>query len=145
LLQLHPLHLEGRGRLAFQIDEIFLSIKQPSNSGNLEGVKHMKKCSFALNTLLLALFVIAFGIANQVSAYERGNPETVQGTISSVDSDHGQFVIKTAEGEQTLKVSSSTKISKGGTEIKLADIKAGDKVRVEVEEGSAKTIAVEEE
>jgi hypothetical protein len=110
----------------------------------LEGVNHMKKCSFALSTLLLALFVIAFGVVNQVSAYERENPQTVQGTVSSVDSDGGQFVIKTAEGEQTLKVSPSTKISKGGTEIKLADLKAGDKVTVVVEEGAAKTIAVEE-
>jgi hypothetical protein len=105
----------------------------------------MKKFSFALSTLLLALFVIAFGVVNQVSAYERENTETVQGTVSSVDSDHGQLVIKTAEGEQTLKVSDSTKISKGGTEIKLADLKAGNKVRAEVEEGSAKTISVEEE
>jgi hypothetical protein len=104
----------------------------------------MKKCLSVVSTLLLAFFVIASGISNQVSAYERENPQTVQGTVSSVDSDGGQVVIKTADGEQPLKVSPSTKISKGGKEIKLADIKAGDKVTVVVEEGAVKTIAVEE-
>lgn len=105
----------------------------------------MKKYSIAVGTLLLAFFVIAFGVVNQVSAYERENPQTLQGTVSSVDSDGAQIKVKDAEGaEKTLQIGSSAKISKGGTEIKLADIKVGDKVTVVVEEGTVKTVAVEE-
>jgi Cu/Ag efflux protein CusF len=104
----------------------------------------MKKYSIAMRALLLALFVIAFGVSNQISAHEGRDQQTLHGTVSSVDSDGGELKIKDAEGEEkTLPVSSSTKISKGGKEIKLADIKTGDKVRYIVEEESVKEIEVE--
>jgi hypothetical protein len=104
----------------------------------------MKKYSIAIGALLLALFVIAFGVANHVSAYEGHDQEILQGTVSAVDSDGGELKIKDAEGtEQALEIESSTKISKKGKEIKLADIKVGDKVRCTVEGDSVTAIEVE--
>jgi hypothetical protein len=104
----------------------------------------MKKHSIAVGTLLLAFFVIAFGVVNYVNAHESPGQQTLQGTVSAVDSGGGQLKIKDAQGaEKALKISSSTKISKGGKEIKLADIKVGDKVRCAVEGESAQTVEVE--
>jgi len=105
----------------------------------------MKKCSIAVCAITLTFFVMAYGVVNQVSAGAfKGQEETLRGTISSVDSDSGELKIKDADGEETaLKISSSTKISKGGKEINLADIKVGDKIRAIVEEGAVKAIEVE--
>jgi hypothetical protein len=104
----------------------------------------MKRYSIAVGTMLLAFFVIAFGVVNYVSADEERGQQTLQGTVSSVDSDGGQLKIKDAEGaEKALQIGSSTKISKEGKEIKLADIKVGDKIRCTVEEGSITTVEVE--
>jgi hypothetical protein len=104
----------------------------------------MKKYSIATGTLLLALFVIAFGVANRVGAYEGHDQEVLQGTVSAVDSDGGELKIKDAEGtEKALEIDSSTKISKKGKEIKLADIKVGDKVRCTVDGDSVTAIEVE--
>jgi hypothetical protein len=105
----------------------------------------MKKYAIAVGALLLAFFVIAFGVVNHVGAYDGSDQQTLQGTVSSVDSDGGELKIKDAEGaEKTLQVDDSTKIFKKGKEIKLADIKVGDKVRCTVEEDSVTAIEVED-
>jgi DNA-directed RNA polymerase subunit E'/Rpb7 len=105
----------------------------------------MKKYSIAAGALLLALFVIALGVANPASAYEGPDQEILQGTVSAVDSDGGELKIKDADGEETdLEIDSSTKISKNGKEIKLADIKVGDKVRCTIKGDSVTAIEVED-
>lgn len=102
----------------------------------------MKKFSLAFSVLLLTFAVMAFGAATQARANSQA--QTVQGTISAVDADGGELKVKDAAGaEKAMKVAPSTKISKGGKAIKLADIKVGDKVQAVVEEGAAKTIEVE--
>ncbi|MBO0797924.1 MAG: hypothetical protein J2P31_03805 [Blastocatellia bacterium] len=104
----------------------------------------MKKYSLAFSVLLLTFAVMAFGVANQAHAF-KSQEQTVQGTISSVDADGGELKVKNDDGdEKSLKISPSTKISKGGKEIKLADIKVGDKIQAVVEEGAVKEIEVAE-
>jgi Cu/Ag efflux protein CusF len=93
----------------------------------------MRKCSVTLSVLLLTFFVIASGIVKQVNAYEKQD-KTLQGKVSSVDESSGELKIKDDQGaEKTLQVSPSTKISKGGKEIKLSELKPGDEVQCVVE------------
>lgn len=102
----------------------------------------MKKYSLAFSILLLTLAVMAFGVVNQ--AHAKSQATTLQGTISAVDADGGELKVKDAGGaEQALKIGSSTKLSKGGKAIKLADIKVGDKVQAVIEGGAVKAIEVE--
>ena len=106
----------------------------------------MQKCSSTLSVLLLAFFVITLGVVSRADA-SANQDKTLQGKVSSVDASGGKLTIKDDDGaEKTLRVSSSTKISKGGKDITLAELKAGDEVEcvVEGEEDSpsAKTIEV---
>ena len=105
----------------------------------------MQKTSFTLGALLLAVLVAALGVVTQVNAQDRSPDQsgnTMQGKVSSVDSSRGQISIRDDQGaEKQLQVSSTTKISKAGREIKLTDIKVGDQVQLVVD-GSGDTPAV---
>ncbi|HKX27364.1 MAG TPA: hypothetical protein VJ302_06710 [Blastocatellia bacterium] len=97
----------------------------------------MQKYSLTVSALLLAVLVAAFGVVTQVNAQERSQDQTgstMQGKVSSVDSSRGQLNIKDDQGnEKTLQVSSTTRISKAGREIKLTEIKVGDQVQLVVD------------
>jgi Cu/Ag efflux protein CusF len=68
--------------------------------------------------------------------------KTVSGEVASVDSSKHEVVIKDGAGNQaTLTVDESTKLTKGGKAATLADLKAGDKVTVEVAEAEGKLVA----
>ena len=111
----------------------------------------MRKYLLTLSVLLLALSVGAFGIVNQISAKgSQDSPaKTLHGTVSSVDSDGGLIKIKDDQGvEKALQISSATKISKAGKEIKLNEVKVGDQVHCSIDGNddspSAKAIEVVE-
>jgi Cu/Ag efflux protein CusF len=120
---------------------IISSIKRDSYLAIWKELKYMKKYSLVLSTLLIT-FVVAFGVY-QVSAYSNLQEQTLEGTISSVDATGGELKVKDTGGaEKALKVGPTTKISKGGQEIKLADIKVGDKIKATVDGTAVKAIVV---
>jgi hypothetical protein len=74
-------------------------------------------------------------------------PKVRTGEITSIDAAKNDVVIKDETGaELHLMVATSTKITKGGKAISLADLKVGDKLSVECDDAAgsckAKTIAV---
>ncbi len=112
----------------------------------------MKRYSNALSTLLLAAAVVisvAFATAQNtaVSAAQDPAGKALQGKVVAVDAAKNEIALKDDQGNDlTLQVSSSTKITRAGKEIKLAEIKAGDRVFYELEAGAdnptAKSITV---
>jgi Cu/Ag efflux protein CusF len=68
--------------------------------------------------------------------------KTVSGEVVSVDSAKKEVVIKDGAGnEAPIVVSESTKLTKGGKPATLADLKAGEKVTVELDEAGGKLVA----
>lgn len=66
------------------------------------------------------------------------------GAVTAVDAEAGEVTIKTAEGEEkVLAVTEDTEITKGGDEITLADIVAGDSVTATEEDGTVTSLVVE--
>lgn len=62
----------------------------------------------------------------------------LEGTVASVDA--SGLVVTTADGDMTVKVSSSTQIRKSGQKIALADVQVGDQVEVEGTQLDATTV-----
>jgi Cu/Ag efflux protein CusF len=68
--------------------------------------------------------------------------KTVNGEVVSVDADKKEVVIKDSAGSEVkIVVSDSTKLTRAGKEVTLADIKAGEKVNVEADEAEGKLVA----
>ena len=93
-----------------------------------------KKYMLALSVILCAL-ITTIAIAQE--AQEQQKAENAQkaaakayaGEVTSIDAAKNEVVVKDAEGTETrLLVSTSTKITKAGKTIALADIKVGDKL-----------------
>lgn len=100
----------------------------------------MKKTyAFALS-ILLAAAAVAF--STTLAATRNASASTVQDSamkaqhakVVTVDAAKNEISVKDSKGgEIALRVSSTTKITKGGKEITLAEIKAGDMVAYELE------------
>ncbi|HEY6402896.1 MAG TPA: hypothetical protein VI479_15870 [Blastocatellia bacterium] len=66
--------------------------------------------------------------------------KTISGEVVSVGK--GEVVIKDSAGNQgAIGVNEATKLTKGGKAASLADLKAGDKVTIEVDEAGGKLVA----
>ena len=63
---------------------------------------------------------------------------TINGTVSAV-TDSAVTIVDTAKAEHTLTVTSETKVTKGGKDATLADVKANDVVTVEAAKGAGDT------
>jgi hypothetical protein len=74
---------------------------------------------------VLAL-VFAAALAMPAAAFAHGDEPHIQGTVVSATAT--AIVVKTAKGNQTLSVDSSTKVMRGKKVASLADVKAGDRV-----------------
>jgi hypothetical protein len=102
----------------------------------------MKKLALVCSVVLFALSVVA--AAQNVP---KDPPKVLSGNVVSVDAAKNIIVIKDAAGaEFNLLVSASTKITREGKGIGLAEIKAGDSISSECEDSSgdckAKSVSV---
>jgi len=59
---------------------------------------------------------------------------TINGTVSAV-TDSGLTIVDSKKTEHTLAVTSETKVTKGGKDATLADLKANDIVTIEATKG----------
>src|SRR5215813_9993677 len=112
----------------------------------------MKKFIFAFS---LVLFLASFGLASVVmrqsdqtaASSAQKAAKTVSGEVVSVDPAKNELVVKDETGgEVRLVVGRSTKVTKEGKAISLADLKPSEKVICEAEESAgswtAKSIRV---
>jgi hypothetical protein len=101
-----------------------------------------------MKRLVLASFVLLSVAALGMALSEQATSKPGKtGEVVSVDAAQNLIVIKDASGaEARILVSTTTKITRDGKAVALADIKAGDKVMTECDESSdgckAKSIQV---
>jgi hypothetical protein len=99
---------------------------------------NMMKRLFAFS---LVIFLTSLG-QTAIAAHQPDSlsQKTLSGAVVSVDS--GKVVIKDSAGsEVVLVVNDSTKLTKGGKDITLADVKPGVKVTAEAAETEGKLVA----
>jgi hypothetical protein len=108
----------------------------------------MSKVSRALGAAMLCLGLLSLaGIA--VAKQEPTTPAqpkkehkmkttTLNGTVSAV-TDSALTIVDSQKAEHTLTVTSETKVTKGGKDAALADVKANDVVTVEAQQGEGNT------
>jgi hypothetical protein len=91
----------------------------------------MKKYGMVLAGLFVAaLFASAYVLAQDAPAKNQS------GKVVSVDASKNVIAIKDETGaDKTIQVGATTKITRGGKDISLADIKAGDMVSYLLDEG----------
>ena len=96
-----------------------------------------------LGLLLSAGFVMAkqdpvTPARNQPKKEQKTKTTMLNGTVSAV-TDSALTIIDSDKAEHTLAVTSETKVTKGGKDATLADVKANDVVAVEAEKGEGDT------
>ena len=69
---------------------------------------------------------------------ENTKTSTLSGTVSAV-TDSTLTIIDSEKAEHTLTLTSDTKVTKGGKDATLADVKANDTVTVEAKKGEGNT------
>jgi hypothetical protein len=108
----------------------------------------MKKPIFALS---LVLFLASMGLATtteyQSASAAQKAAKTVSGEVVSVDTAKNELIVKADTGDEVrLQVAKSTKVTREGKAISLAEVKTSEKVNCEAEEASgawtAKSIRV---
>jgi len=94
---------------------------------------------------LLSLASVAFAkqdpampAKDQPKKQQKMKTTTLNGTVSAV-TDTAVTIVDSAKAEHTLAVTSETKITKGGKDAVLADLKAYDVVTVEAQKGEGDT------
>src|SRR5262245_65724508 len=110
----------------------------------------MRKVSRALGAAMLCLGLLvsaSFVMAKQdppkqeqpmPAKAKKEKTTTLNGTVSAV-TDSALTIIDSQKAEHTLAVTSETKVTKGGKDAALADVKANDVVTVEVQKGEGDT------
>lgn len=112
-----------------------------------EGNRRMSKLSRALGGAMLCLgLVLSANVvgANQDPAppaqekQEKMESTTINGTVSAL-TDSSLTIVDSEKAEHTIAVNSETKVTKGGQDATLADVKANDVVTVEAQKGEGNT------
>lgn len=107
----------------------------------------MSKISRALGAAMLCLGLLVSAsvvIAKQDPATpakekkDKQKTTMINGTVSAV-TDSALTIIDSQKAEHTLSVTSETKVTKGGKDAVLADVKANDVVTVEAQKGEGNT------
>ena len=110
----------------------------------------MTKVSRALGAAMLCLGLLLSAsvlVAKQDPAMPAKDPQkkeektkttTINGTVSAV-TDSALTIIDSKKAEHTLAVTSETKVTKGGKDATLADLKANDIVTIEALKGEGDT------
>ena len=108
----------------------------------------MTKVSRALGAAMLCLGLLLSGsaMAKQDPATPAKDPakkaekakNTISGTVSAI-TDSSLTIVDNAKAEHTLAITSDTKVTKGGKDATIADVKANDTVAVEASKGDDNT------
>ena len=108
----------------------------------------MTKILRALGAAMLCLGLLSSaGMAKQEQTTPAKDPHkkehqakstTINGTVAAV-TDSAVTIVDTEKAEHTLTVTSNTKVTKGGKEATLADVKANDVVAIEATKGEDNT------
>ena len=107
----------------------------------------MRKLSRALGAAMLCLgLLVSTGIVMakqdpmpaQPKKEQKAKTTTLNGTVSAV-TDSALTIIDAQKAEHTLAVTSETKVTKGGKDATLTDVKANDVVIVEAQKGEGDT------
>ena len=107
----------------------------------------MSKLSRALGAAMLCLgLLVSAGIVMakqdpmpaQPKKEQKAKTTTLNGTVSAV-TDSALTIIDAQKAEHTLAVTSETKVTKGGKDATLTDVKANDVVIVEAQKGEGDT------
>jgi hypothetical protein len=107
----------------------------------------MSKISRALGAAMLCLGLLtsaSVAIAKQDQATpakekkQKAQTTMINGTVSAV-TDSALTIIDSEKAEHTLNVTSETKVTKGGKDAVLADVKANDVVTIEAQKGEGNT------
>ena len=69
---------------------------------------------------------------------QKQDTTTISGTVSTI-TDSAVTIIDNQKAEHTLTLTSETKVTKGGKDATLADVKANDVVAVEAKKGDGNT------
>lgn len=96
-----------------------------------------------LGLLLSASFVMAkqdpaMPAKEKPAQKQKTKTTTLNGTVSAV-SDTALTIVDSQKAEHTLAVTTETKVTKGGKDAVLADVKANDVVTVEAQQGEGDT------
>lgn len=105
----------------------------------------MSKISRALGAAMLCLGLLVSAsvvIAKQDPATptkeKKQKTTMINGTVSAV-TDSALTIIDSQKAEHTLAVTAETKVTKGGKDAVLADVKANDVVTIEAQKGEGNT------
>lgn len=107
----------------------------------------MNKVSRVLGAAMLCLgLLVSTSIAMtkqdpvpaQPKKEQKSKTTTLNGTVSAV-TDSALTIVDSEKAEHTLTVTSETKVTKGGKDAVLADVKANDVVTVEAQKGEGNT------
>jgi hypothetical protein len=92
----------------------------------------MRKFSLAVLSFALVLGAVGLSQAGPVKhpVETAAAAKTAKGTVGSVDAAGKSFTLKSKAGDETYKVVDAATLKAGGKTISLADLKAGDWVRV---------------
>jgi Cu/Ag efflux protein CusF len=93
---------------------------------------NMRKFSLAVLSFALVLGAVGLSRAAEVKhpVETAAAAKTSKGTVGSVDAQGKTFTLKSKAGDETYKVLDSATVKAGHKMISLADLKAGDWVRV---------------
>ena len=69
---------------------------------------------------------------------EKAKTSTINGTVSAV-TDSTVTIVDSQKAEHTLAITSETKVTKGGKDATIADVKANDVVAIEASKGEGNT------
>jgi Domain of unknown function (DUF5666) len=115
-----------------------------------EGNIRMTKLTRALGAAMLCLGLLLSAnivLAKQDPAMPAKDPQkkeqkpkttTINGTVSAV-AESTLTIVDSKNAEHTLSVTSETKVTKGGKDATLADVKANDVVTIEAKKGDGDT------
>jgi PDZ domain-containing secreted protein len=91
----------------------------------------MRKFSLVVLSLVMVLGVAGLSLAAAVNhPAATAAASTTKGTVGSVDAQGNSFTLKMKAGDETFKVADKATLKAGHNTISLADLKAGDWVRV---------------
>lgn len=106
-------------------------------------IRALGAAMLCLGLLLSASFVMAkqdpaMPAKDKPEKQQKTKTTTLNGTVSAV-SDTALTIVDSQKAEHTLAVTTETKVTKGGKDAVLADVKANDVVTVEAQQGEGDT------
>ena len=134
----HYLFMSTYKRCSLSGDGI-ITLNQQQSEGGL-----MKKLLSLVTTIALMGFVgMSYAAQAGISPLKASPIQKVKGEVVSVDAIANKLVVKEADKEDTFSVTPLTRIKIGGKVLKLADIKAAQKVTVHYKVTGEDKVAVE--